>query len=252
MEKKDPAAKAKVKNFENATIEELDHMLEEDALVLLNMKKDITHSHNDELLKLKLSVLAVKKEYDVLHVENDLKERQLQALRDSEHTLTGVEKADLSNSAEAQDTAQQLHQQAATVLEDFAAEQRTIKMLTLMIKRLEKEINQCRMDTAKATVTVDHAKHDVVVGEGNLLSNRQELAEQEGQLDKLTATLKTRKEDGNQMINMLRTLSVDGENSVARIQHSINEGTRVRNASKSSSMTYDVGPMTYPIYSSNS
>jgi len=226
MEKKDPASKVKVKNSENATIEEMDQMLEEDALVLLNMKKDITVSHNEELLKLKLSVLAVKKEYDLLHVENEFKERKLQAVRDKEMALSGVDEAAKTTNASAEEHAQDLNNQSATVLDDYAAEQRTIKMLMLMIKRLEKEINQCRVDTAKATVTVAQAKHDVGVSEGNLSSNRQELLEQETQLEKLNATLKTRKENRDEKMNMLHTMSVDGENSMARIQHSINEDTR--------------------------
>jgi chromosome segregation ATPase len=228
MEKKDPASKVKVKNSENATIEEMDQMLEEDALVLLNMKKDITVSHNEELLKLKLSVLAVKKEYDLLHVENEFKERKLQAVRDKEMALSGVDEAAKTTNASAEEHAQDLNNLSTTVLDDYAAEQRTIKMLMLMIKRLEKEINQCRVDTAKATVTVAQAKHDVGVSEGNLSSNRQELLEQETQLEKLNATLKTRKENRDEKMNMLHTMSVDGENSMARIQHSIDEDTRVR------------------------
>ena len=225
MAKKDN--KAKVKSTENATIEELDQMLEDDALVLLNMKKDITNSQKDELLKLKESVLVIKKEFDSIFVANNAKEVQLKSMLDKHIALVGVEKASVTTVADVQEVTQSLEEQANIVLEEYDAEQRTIKMLMLMIKRLDKEISQCRIDTAKAVVMVEHAKHDVVITDAALQVSRQELSDQDAQLDKLNATLKSRKEQREQKINMLHSLSVDGENSVARLQNSIMENSRV-------------------------
>lgn len=218
---------SKVKGTENASIEELDQMLEDDALVLLNMKKDITSSQREELLKLKESVLVIKKEYDVIYVANNAKEVQLKALEDKFLSLNNVEQATISTTADVDELRISLEEQAAVVLEEYEAEQRTIKMITHMLKRLDKEITQCRMDTSKAVVVVEHAKHDVVVTDVSLQASRQEVADQEAQLEKLNSTLKARKDQRDEKINMLHGLSHEGETSVARLQNSISEHTRV-------------------------
>jgi hypothetical protein len=227
LEKKE-SARAKAKNTENASIEELDQMLEDDALVLLNMKKDITQSQKEELLRLKNSALSVKKEYDALFVFNNLKETQLKALEDKRVVLQRVENATHMTSSGVEELKKELEEQALAVIEEYDAEQRTIKMQNLMIKRLEKEITECRIDTAKATILVDHAKHDVGVTENTLQAARQEVIELEMQLEKLQATLKTRKDQREQKLGVLVALSQEGENSVARLQTSMSENSRVR------------------------
>lgn len=227
LTKKDPS-KAKEKSTEHATIEELDQMLEDDALVLLNMKKDITNSQKEELLKLKASVMSIKKEHDTIHVANNLKEVQLKALKDKQIALSNVENATLSTSASVDEIKRTLQDQACIVLEEHEAEQRTIKMQTLMTKRLEKEIAQCRVDTSKAVLMMDQAKHDVSITETTLQLSRQEVIDLEMQLEKLNATLKSRKDQREKKLHMLTTLSHQGENSVAKLQNSISEQTRVR------------------------
>lgn len=224
---KKESVRGKSKNTDNATIEELDQILEDDALVLLNMKKDITNSQKDELLKIKMSVLTLKKEYDTLHVANNYKETQLKSVQDNYTTLCNVQQSTFSTCADVDDLTKSLQEQAEVVLEEYEAEQRTIKMISLMLRRLEKEISQCRIDTAKVTVLVDSAKHDVALTEVAVQASRQEVADQEAQLDKLNATLKARKDERDKKINVLHNLSHEGENSVARLQHSINEHTRV-------------------------
>lgn len=226
LSKKD-SARGK-KGTENATIEELDQMLEDDALVLLNMKKDITNSQKDELLKIKMTVLSIKKEHDTIHVANNLKETQLKSLQDKYTALANVEQSTASSSADVDELTKSLREQADVVLEEYEAEQRSIKMISLMLRRLEKEISQCRIDTAKVTILVEHAKHDVDLTEVSVQASRQEVSDQEAQLDKLNATLKARKDQRDQKISMLHGLSHDGENSVARLQNSITEHTRVR------------------------
>mmetsp|Transcript_18727 Transcript_18727/g.31382 ORF Transcript_18727/g.31382 Transcript_18727/m.31382 type:complete len:648 (-) Transcript_18727:163-2106(-) len=238
MAAKDAGSKAKTKTTENATIEELDQILEDDALVLINMKKEISASQEEELVKLRESVLAVKKEYDSLHVENNLRDVQLKSLQDKEASLLGVDKASISTVEMVQQTVESLKAQTQQVLDEYAAEQRTIKMQTLMIKRLEGEINKCRIDTSKSVVTVDHAKHDLSVSEVNLHNHRQELIEQEHQLEKLQSTLKSRKDQRERKLNMLHNISLDGETSVARIQTSISENTRKMESTGRQRMRY--------------
>lgn len=224
---KKEGSKMKPKSTDNASIEELDQMLEDDALVLLNMKKDITNAQKEELQKLKDTVLSLKKEYDTIYVSNNLKERTLKSIKDKEITLQKVEEASYSNSALVQNETHDLTEQAEFVLDEFAAEERTIKMQNLMIKRLESEISQCRVDTARAMISVEHAKHDVCITENNLQNNRQELSDQEVQLEKLSTTLKARKDQRDKKLGVLHNLSLDGENSVARLQQSLAESSRV-------------------------
>jgi chromosome segregation ATPase len=226
LSKKDPAT-AKTKGAENASIEELDQMLEDDALVLLNMKKDITNSQKEELLRLKESVMAVKKDYDTIHVSNNLRDVRLKSLLDQQLTLNCVEQATHASTCDVEELKNSLEQQALVVLDEYEAEQRTIKMQTLMVKRLEKEIAQCRIATSKAVIQVDHAKHDVAITETALQNGRQEVLELELQLERLNGTLKARKDEREKKLHMLSALSHAGETSVSRLQHSIAENTRV-------------------------
>ena len=211
----------------DTSIEELDRMLEDDALALLNIKKEINNSQTEELEKLRGSLLAIRKEYDNYFVANNAKEKELQALLDKYNSLVGVDRATSSTQQFAKGAMNDLTEQTAQVLDDLAAEQRTIKMQTLMIKRLDEEIGKCRIDIAKANVGVEHAKHDMQLAENNLQINRQYLLEQENQLEKLNQTLKSRKDQRENKISMLHSLSVEGEQSVAKLQHSLMESTRV-------------------------
>lgn len=211
----------------NASINELDKMLEDDALALLNIRKEITSVQEEELEKIRTNVLIIKKEHDNYYVQNNLKEKQLHSLIDQYNSLVGVDKSTTMTQTQAKSVMDELTEQTSVVLDDLAAEQRTIKMQTLMIKRLEEEIGKCRIDIAKANVTLEHAKHDLSLAESNLQVNRQSLLEQENQFEKLTNTLKSRKDQRDNKINMLHSISIEGENSVAKLQQSLNENSKV-------------------------
>lgn len=225
-DKKDEEKKIKISN--NASLDEIDKILEDDALALLNIKKEISNAQDEELEKIRMAVLSIKKEYDTYYVNNNNKERQLQNLIDQYNTLMGVEKSTSVTQTNAKSLMDDLAEQTTVVLEDLAAEQRTIKMQTLMIKRLDDEIGKCRLDIAKANVSLEHAKHDLTLAENNLQLNRQTLLEHENQLEKLNNTLKQRKDQRESKINMLHSLSVEGEQSVAKLQQSLNENSKVR------------------------
>lgn len=211
----------------DASVEELDKILESDALALLNIKKEIIHAQTDELVKIQATLLNTKREYDALFVANNSRERELNSLEDRWIALTGVDQATSVTQIEARDQMRELTDQTAQVLDDLAAEQRTIKMQTLMIKRLDEEIGKCRVDTSKAMITVEHAKHDLTLAENSMQVNKQYLIEQESQLDKLSNSLKQRKEQRDGKITMLHNLSIEGETSVAKLQHSLAESSRV-------------------------
>jgi chromosome segregation ATPase len=227
-QKKDADAKVKVNT--NASVDELDKMLEDDALALLNIKKEISAAQEEELEKIRMSVLMIKKEHDSHYVSNNSKEKQLQDLLDKYNALVGIDKSTSITQTGAKTQMNDLTEQTSVVLEDLAAEQRTIKMQNLMIKRLEEEIGKCRIDIAKSTSTLDHAKHDLSLAENNLQVNRQSLLEQEQALEKITNTLKTRKDQRENKIHMLHALSVEGEQSVAKLQQSLHENSKVRYA----------------------
>lgn len=211
----------------NASIEEIDKILEEDALALLNIKKEIGTAQTEELHKIQDALFSTKKEYDNIVVSNSAKERELQKLRDQWAALTGVDRATTATLKEAKTNMNDLTEQTAQVLDDLAAEQRTIKMQTLMIKRLDEEIGKCRVDTSKAMIAVEAAKHDLGLAENSMQVNRQYLLEQESQLEKLQQTLKMRKDQRDSKITMLHQLSIDGENSVTKLQTSLLESSRV-------------------------
>jgi chromosome segregation ATPase len=141
-----------IKITDSTTMEELDHILEEDALKLINMKKDVFSAQQDELAKLKASVMNVKKEYDSLRALNSYKEKSLQALSDKKMNLSELDRSDSDNNTAGHHVLNTLRQQTSEILLQLTEEQRTSKMLTLMIKRLDDEIGQCRMEIAQLTV----------------------------------------------------------------------------------------------------
>lgn len=218
-------AKSKVA-LGNASIEEIDKILEDDALALLNIKKEIATAQSDELTKIQDALLTTKREYDSIVVKNATKERELDALRIQLQSLAGVDKATNVTQKEVKSDMRELTDQTSQVLDDLAAEQRTIKMQSLMIKRLDEEIGKCRVDTSKAMINVENSKHDLQLAENSMQVNRQYLLEQEVQLEKLQQTLKQRKDQRDSKIHMLHNLSVEGEMSIAKLQTSLMESSR--------------------------
>ena len=71
----------------NTSMEELDRMLENDALVLMNMKKDLEITQNNEIGKAFANLSAIQKEHDTLKRDNNLKEMTLKKLIDSYDAL---------------------------------------------------------------------------------------------------------------------------------------------------------------------
>lgn len=225
--KKEPPEQPKIKFTGNASIEDIDKMLEDDALAMLNIKKELNNVQIEELEKLRTSLRATKKEYDNLYVGNNFKETELKSNVNQYNSLMSVERATTCTQDMAKSIMGELTDQTSQVLDDLAAEQRTIKMITLMIKRLDEEIGQCRLDISKATVNMEHLVHDLQLAEHNLLLSRQQLLEQENQFEKLQSTLKSRKDQRDSKISMLHSMSLEGEQSVMKLQQSLFEQTKV-------------------------
>ena len=72
-----PSAKDK-SSRNNTTMEELDKMLEKDALMLVNMKKELEKTQKAEIDKTFIALSNLQKEHDMLKKDNDLKRKTLQ------------------------------------------------------------------------------------------------------------------------------------------------------------------------------
>ena len=72
-----PSAKDK-SSRNNTTMEELDKMLEKDALILVNMKKELEKTQKAEIDKSFIALGNLQKEHDMLKKDNDLKRKTLQ------------------------------------------------------------------------------------------------------------------------------------------------------------------------------
>lgn len=116
------------------------------------------------------------------------------------------------------DNVQSVMLQVTEVLDELQCEQRSFKMQTHMIDRIKAEISDCRVEMAKATVLADQAKHDYGLVLSSVQSNKQDLLEDEKCLEKLLASMKQKNEQREIKLNMLHSISIEGENSVAKIQ----------------------------------
>jgi len=163
----------------------------------------------------------MQKEYDVLLTANNLAEKNLKEVESKVLSMKGLDMALMNDSEAVKDTVQSLSQQTIDVLEDLLCEQRTAKMQGHMMTRLREEISDCRVETAKATVFAEQAKHDFLLASNSLQSNRQDLLEDEAAFDKLLASMKTKKEHRDLKLSMLNSISVEGETSVMKLQQSL-------------------------------
>ena len=117
------------------TIDELDRRVENDALDLLNMKKEIAIQQKLEVKRAMQRLLGVKKEYDVMKAENNVKHSQVKRVKDETLSLRGVDAAVHQSSTKTAQTCKNLTRQLALVEEAATAEQRTLDMQKLMRAR---------------------------------------------------------------------------------------------------------------------
>jgi len=135
--------------------------------------------------------------------------------------MKGLDIALTNDTETVNDTVQSLSQQTIDVLEEILCEQRTAKMQSHIMARLREEISDCRVETAKATVFAEQAKHDFLLTSNSLQSNRQDLLEDEAAFDKLLLSMKSKKEHRDLKLSMLNSISLEGEASVIKLQQSL-------------------------------
>jgi hypothetical protein len=60
---------------ENTDVDDLERLLDNDAVALLNMKRDIVETHKIEIFKFREILSVVKREFDLMKISNDVKEK---------------------------------------------------------------------------------------------------------------------------------------------------------------------------------
>lgn len=63
-----------------AANDKIDHIIEDDSLALLSIKKEIYNLQRTELLKLQEVLLELQKEFDGLYTSNNLNDRTLKEI----------------------------------------------------------------------------------------------------------------------------------------------------------------------------
>ena len=220
----------------NTNMDDLDRLLEQDAIELLNMKKDISAAQKIEIDKAFKSMNDKKKEYDIIISYNELKEKEIKGYNDKLISLNNVSHAVSETGNEVKGIVQQLNEQIEEVNEEVAAESRTHKMITYIMNRLNEEINSCRVEAGKLTFNIEHVTHELNGVESTLRLSKHELSEQERTLNQLQSTLKSRKTQRQEKMVALHNIVTSGEHSIAKIQYSMNESMMASKTSKQNTM----------------
>lgn len=202
---------------QHTTLEELDRMLEDDALGLLNMKKEMQQNQDVELNK-SLTLLAdLKKEYNALKIANDEKHKSISKINDRITELTGIQHSNLALGVDYDDIFNEIRSRMEAITEHLEAEARTSKMLGLMLKRLDEEINVCRTNTSNVSLSFENSTHEYNLLQNALTQSKHELAELEKRLEKMTSTVRMRRAEREVRMEALNTIVMEGQNSYQKV-----------------------------------
>lgn len=209
-------------------MEELDRRVAEDALALVNMKREIIESQRGEVLRAQQLLATLRKEHDTLYSNNEKREREISAVLDRAHSLQVVDRGVKAAGSATQDFAANMVRQIAHSDDIQAAEQRTLNMQRLMLTRLEAEISDLRILSSKASYRLDTLRHELVGTDATLIVSKQELGEREQQLHKMTQSIKDMRKERSSKLGMLQSIIDDGEHSLSKVQGSVFEAIKVR------------------------
>ena len=208
-------------------MEELDKLLEKDALMLMNMKRDLEETQKQEITKSFGTLQSMQKEHDTLKRENNLREKCLHSKVDSYLVLEEMVGAGKSIALEGQLKIDEMNTQLDELQEVLSAELRTTKILNKISGRLETEIVNLQVETQSLTDRVEVRKQELKVTEGLMRSSQQELQRKEAQLDKLIKTVSEREVTRKSKMKALHSIVQEGETSVAKIQQSVMEASQL-------------------------
>ena len=210
------------------TMEELDRRVAEDALALVNMKREIIESQRGEVTRAQQLLATLRKEHDTLHNLNELREREVNNIMDRARSLQTVDRGVKAAGNATQDFANAMVKQIAHSDDIQCAEQRTLNMQRLMLSRLEAEIADLRILSSKATYRLETLRHELVGTEATLIVSKQELGDREQQVHKMSQSIKGMRRERHSKLNMLQSIIDDGEHSLSRVQGSVFETIKVR------------------------
>ena len=202
------------------TMDELDRRVENDALDLLNMKKEIATQQKLEVKRAMQRLLGVKKEYDVIRAENNVKNSQVKKVKDETLSLRGIDAAVHQSSNKTAQTCKNLTRQLALVEEGAAAEQRTLDMQKMMRARTSADTHSVKIEVVDIETRAEKLRHDVASVEATLQLSRKELLERELKLEKMREQGRGRRKDRASKMSMLHSIVADGQQSVSLVRSS--------------------------------
>lgn len=203
------------------TTEEMDRRIEEDALALINMKREILESQKAEVTKAQQALAAIRKEHDTLHMANELLQKQINAILDRATALENVDKGVKAAGSATQEMCNSFKKQLAEAEEIQAAEQRTLRMQQLMANRLDLEIAELRALSSKATLKLETQQHELVGTASTLIVSKQERGAQEHKLSEMRKNIEALNKERNQKLHMMQSIIDDGEQSLSQVQGSV-------------------------------
>jgi len=200
------------------TMEELDRRVENDALELLNMKKEIQEQQKLEVKNAMKTLMGIKKEYDALKAENNAAQSKVSKVKDSVLSLRGVDMAVSQSSQQTADTCKELTRQLASVEECVAAEERTRNMQKLMSERLVSDTQKIKIEGGELDFVAEKLRHDLAGVNSTLLVSKTELGDREFKLENMKSQSKSRKKERGTKMLMLNSILQDGQKSVSIVR----------------------------------
>lgn len=210
----------------HASMEEIDRALIEDELALKNVKRDIVVTQREELGKMKKALLSTKKDYDTEVIDNKRLVKQAETLKIKLKTLQEIDQSVQSDTSSLDKSLQKQDDHAAQVKDDLAAEQRTVKMLQLIVSRLNEELEENKRDLGKASETIEQARNEQNSVANTLLLNKADLSVQEVLLDKLKVSKRNKQHERLSKAAMLDNMERDGEKAVRKVQAALEKNTK--------------------------
>ena len=185
-------------------VEELARLLDSDKTALMNMKRDLNESQQQQITKFREGLYRVKWDFDHVRVANNTKEKTLLELAGRLKMFLGVSEAENETGLKAEEVKKNLQLALEHAEEDLAAEMRTQRMFNLMNYRLDEETNDVRAEAAQIHLAMEVCKFEYTNTDSLLRVSKSELLEQEKILENLSSNMKQRmifRKEKHQVIN---------------------------------------------------
>ena len=218
------------KSHQGASLEELDRLLEEDALELMNMRRNMAGAQAIELQKAQRMLATMKTEYNELKIKNDEKELVVRKVNDKIVELQAIQATKENIGSKVEDVYSNLRKEITEINEQIENEMRLNRMQGHIFKRLDEEIAVCKKETAVESAILDSSAHDFTSLSNSLQTTTKDLTDLEKKMDKMIGTIKFRKQQRDEKMGMLNSIVQEGQNQMEKVQASTvsgNEGSFV-------------------------